>query len=431
MKLLVIGGGAREHAIAWKLAQSPQVETVFVAPGNAGTALETKLQNISITALPELVTFAQQQQIELTVVGPEAPLVAGVVDMFQAADLKIVGPTRYAAQLEGSKNFAKTFMLKHGIPTAASESFNDATAAHHYIDQHAIPVVIKADGLAAGKGVIIAQTREEAHSAVDAMLIANKLGIAGSQILIEEYLAGEEASFIVLSDGENVIPLVTSQDHKRLLDNDKGPNTGGMGAYSPASIITPELHDKIMQTVIMPAIRGMAQQAQPYTGFLYAGLMISPQGDIKVLEFNCRLGDPETQVILLRLQTDLFTLFKHATNGTLNQVNAKWDSRTALCLVMAAHGYPDNPRKNDVIHGLENVTADQRTTDAFHVFHAGTATSNTNPEQILTAGGRVLSVTALGTDLQQARSHAYAIAKNIHFDGYQLRQDIGHRGLKN
>ncbi|WP_292977790.1 phosphoribosylamine--glycine ligase [Nitrosomonas sp.] len=430
MKLLVIGGGAREHAIAWKLAQSPQVETVFVAPGNAGTALETKLQNIPITALPELVTFAQQQQIELTVVGPEAPLVAGVVDMFQAAGLKVVGPTRYAAQLEGSKNFAKTFMLKHGIPTAASKSFNDATAAHHYIDQHAIPVVIKADGLAAGKGVIIAQTREEAHSAVDAMLIANKLGAAGSQILIEEYLAGEEASFIALSDGENVIPLATSQDHKRLLDNDKGPNTGGMGAYSPAPIITPELHDKIMQTVIMPAIHGMAQQAQPYTGFLYAGLMISPQGDIKVLEFNCRLGDPETQVILLRLQTDLFTLFKHVTNGTLNQVNAKWDPRTALCLVMAAHGYPDHPRKNDVIHGLENVTADQRTTDAFHVFHAGTATNSTNPEQILTAGGRVLSVAALGTDLQQARSHAYAIAKNIHFDGCQIRQDIGHRGLK-
>jgi len=430
MKLLVIGGGAREHAIAWKLAQSPQVETVFVAPGNAGTALEAKLQNIPITALPELVTFAQQQQIELTVVGPEAPLVAGVVDMFQAAGLKIVGPTRYAAQLEGSKNFAKAFMLKHGIPTAASEIFSDAAAAHRYIDRHSLPIVIKADGLAAGKGVIIAQTREEAHSAVDAMLIANKLGTAGSQILIEEYLAGEEASFIVLSDGENVIPLATSQDHKRLLDNDEGPNTGGMGAYSPAPIITPELHDKIMQTVIMPAIRGMAQQAQPYTGFLYAGLMISPQGDIKVLEFNCRLGDPETQVILLRLQTDLFTLFKHATHGTLNQVNAKWDSRTALCLVMAAHGYPDNPRKNDVIHGLENVTADQRTTDAFHVFHAGTTISSTNPEQILTAGGRVLSVAALGTDLQQARSHAYAIAKNIHFDGCQIRRDIGHRGLK-
>lgn len=321
-------------------------------------------------------------------------------------------------------------MLKHGIPTAMSESFRDAAAAHRYIGQHDVPIVIKADGLAAGKGVIIAQTREEAHSAIDTMLVANKLGAAGSQILIEEYLAGEEASFIVLSDGENVIPLATSQDHKRLLDNDEGPNTGGMGAYSPAPVITPDLHDKIMQAIIMPAIRGMAQQAQPYTGFLYAGLMISPHGDIRVLEFNCRLGDPETQVILLRLKTDLFTLLNHAASGTLDQINAEWDTRAALCLVMAAHGYPDNPRKNDVIHGLESAMADQRNANEFHIFHAGTTTSSENREQILTAGGRVLSVAALGETIQQARSKAYAIVKNIHFDGCQMRRDIGYRGLK-
>ena len=430
MKLLVIGNGAREHAIAWKLAQSPQVKTVFVAPGNAGTALEAKLKNIPMIAIPNLVTFAQQEKIALTIVGPEAPLVEGIVDIFQDAGLKILGPTRYAAQLEGSKSFAKAFMLKHSIPTATSQSFSDATKAHHYIDQHNVPVVIKANGLAAGKGVIIAQTREEAHAAIDAMLVAKKLGPAGSCILIEEYLVGEEASFIVLSDGQHVVPLATSQDHKRLLDNDEGPNTGGMGAYSPAPIITPDLHDKIMQTVIMPVIRGMAHQLQPYRGFLYAGLMISPQNEIKVLEFNCRLGDPETQAILLRLKTDLFTLLDHATNGTLDQIYAEWDARTALCLVLAAHGYPDNPRKNDVIHGLETVMTDQCDSDEFHIFHAGTTVNSDNPEQILTAGGRVLSVTALGEDIQQARSYAYTLAKNIHFDGCQIRQDIGYRGLK-
>lgn len=430
MKLLVIGGGGREHAIAWKLAQSPQVETVFVAPGNAGTALEAKLQNIPITVLPELVTFAQQQQIELTVVGPEAPLVAGVVDMFQAAGLKIVGPTRYAAQLEGSKNFAKAFMLSYGIPTAASETFSDTAAAHRHIDRHSLPIVIKADGLAAGKGVIIAHTREEAHSAVDAMLIANKLGIAGAHILIEDFLEGEEASFIVLSDGENVIPLATSQDHKRLLDNDEGPNTGGMGACSPAPVITPALHDRIMQTVIMPVIHGMAEKSQPYVGFLYAGLMISPQDEIKVLEFNCRLGDPETQAIMLRLKSDLFILLNHATCGALDQVDIEWDQRVALCVVMAAHGYPDNPRKNDVIHGLENVIADQRNTDKFHIFHAGTAMNSESPAKIVTSGGRVLGVTALGEDIQQARSRAYMIAADIHFDGCQMRRDIGYKGMK-
>jgi phosphoribosylamine--glycine ligase len=430
MKLLVIGNGAREHAIAWKLAQSPQVKTVFVAPGNAGTALEAKLKNIPMIAIPNLVTFAQQEKIALTIVGPEAPLVEGIVDIFQDAGLKILGPTRYATQLEGSKSFAKAFMLKHSIPTATSQSFSDATKAHHYIDQHNVPVVIKANGLAAGKGVIIAQTREEAHAAIDAMLVAKKLGPAGSCILIEEYLVGEEASFIVLSDGQHVVPLATSQDHKRLLDNDEGPNTGGMGAYSPAPIITPDLHDKIMQTVIMPVIRGMAHQLQPYRGFLYAGLMISPQNEIKVLEFNCRLGDPETQAILLRLKTDLFTLLDHATNGTLDQIYAEWDARTALCLVLAAHGYPDNPRKNDVIHGLETVMTDQCDSDEFHIFHAGTTVNSDNPEQILTAGGRVLSVTALGEDIQQARSYAYTLAKNIHFDGCQIRQDIGYRGLK-
>lgn len=429
MRLLVIGSGGREHAIAWKLSQSPLVEKIFVAPGNAGTVLEAKLENVPMTSIPDLVTFARQEKIDLTVVGPEVPLTEGIVDTFQASGLRIFGPTRNGARLEGSKSFAKAFMLSHGIPTAACETFDDAAAAHRYIDQHSLPIVIKADGLAAGKGVVVAQTLSEAHAAVDAMLVDNRLGTAGAHILIEDYLEGEEASFIVLSDGKNVLPLATSQDHKRLRDNDEGPNTGGMGAYSPAPVITPELHDRIMQKVIMPVIQGMAQQSQPYVGFLYAGLMISPQGEVRVLEFNCRLGDPETQTIMLRLKSDLFILLKHAVDGTLDQANIEWDQRVALCVVMAAQGYPDNPRKNDIIHGLDSVMADQRTTDEFHVFHAGTALNSTDSTEILTFGGRVLGVTALGGDIRQAQSRAYAIAADIHFDGCQMRRDIGSRGL--
>lgn len=429
MRLLVIGSGGREHAIAWKLAQSPLVEKIFVAPGNAGTALEAKLENIAMTSIPDLVMFARQEKIDLTVVGPEVPLTDGIVDTFQASGLRIFGPTRDGARLEGSKSFAKAFMLSHGIPTAACETFDDAVAAHRYIDQHSLPVVIKADGLAAGKGVVVAQTLAEAHAAVDAMLVDNRLGVAGAHILIEDYLEGEEASFIVLSDGKDVLPLATSQDHKRLRDNDEGPNTGGMGAYSPAPVITPELHDRIMQKVIMPVIRGMAQQSQPYVGFLYAGLMISPQGEIRVLEFNCRLGDPETQTIMLRLKSDLLTLLDYAVNGTLDQASIEWDQRPALCVVMAAQGYPDSPRKNDIIHGLDAVMAAQNHSGKFHIFHAGTAMSNTDPIKIVTSGGRVLGVTALGEDIRQAQSRAYAIAADIQFDGCQMRRDIGSRGL--
>ena len=431
MKLLVIGNGGREHAIAWKLAQSSMVEKIFVAPGNAGTALEAKLENIPITSISDLVIFARQEKIDLTVVGPEVPLTDGIVDAFQASGLRIFGPTQNSAQLEGSKSFAKAFMLSHGIPTAVCKMFDDAAAAHRYIDQHPLPIVIKADGLAAGKGVVVAQTLDEAHAAVDAMLVDNKLGTAGTHILIEDFLEGEEASFIVLSDGRNVLPLATSQDHKRLRDNDEGPNTGGMGAYSPASVITPELHDRIMQEIIMPVIQGMAQQFQPYVGFLYAGLMISQQSEIRVLEFNCRLGDPETQVIMLRLQSDLFTLLDHAVNGTLDQANIEWDQQVALCVVMAAQGYPDNPRKSDVIYGLDSIMAAQHHSDEFHIFHAGTTMSNTDPAKVITSGGRVLSVAALGEDIRQAQSRAYTIAADIYFDGCQMRQDIGHKGLEN
>ncbi|HRQ05887.1 MAG TPA: phosphoribosylamine--glycine ligase [Nitrosomonas halophila] len=431
MKLLVVGGGGREHAIAWKLAQSPRAEKIFVAPGNAGTALEPGLENVAITVIPDLIAFVQREKIELTVVGPEAPLSEGVVDAFQAAGLKIFGPSQAAVRLESSKSFAKAFMHAQGIPTAASECFHDAAMAHEYIAQHSLPVVIKADGLAAGKGVVIAHTVSEAHAAVDAMLIENRLGEAGASILIEDYLEGEEASFIVLSDGRNVLPLATSQDHKRLLDGDQGPNTGGMGAYSPAPIITPTLHAKVMREVIMPAINGMAQGGQPYIGFLYAGLMISRQGDIKVLEFNCRLGDPETQAIMLRLKTDLVGLIEHAVNGTLDQAEIEWDRRVALCVVMAAQGYPDKPSKHDVIHGLNAVMASQHASGEYHVFHAGTTLGGQDQEEILTAGGRVLGVTALGENLKLAQQRAYEIAGNIRFKGCQMRKDIGSRGLTN
>lgn len=431
MKLLVIGSGGREHALAWKLSQSPRVRKVYVAPGNAGTAIEPGLENIALTAIADLVAFAHEEDIALTIVGPESPLVEGIVDVFRTAGLKIFGPTRKAAQLEASKIFAKAFMQRHGIPTAAFASFDSPSEAHHYIEQKEAPVVIKANGLAAGKGVVVAMTLAEAHAAIDTMLIENKLGEAGSQILIEDYLEGEEASFIVISDGRNILPLATSQDHKRLLDNDQGPNTGGMGAYSPAQIISPTLHAKIMREIITPTIQGMARDGEPYIGFLYAGLMITPQGEVKVLEFNCRMGDPETQPIMLRLKTDLSILLEHAVNETLDKAEIEWDRRTALGVVMAAEGYPGVPRKNDVISGLTEIMSNQASTDDFHIFHAGTAFGDPNKNEILTMGGRVLCITALGENIKLAHHRAYDIVNKIHFEGCQIRHDIGYKGIEN
>ncbi len=421
MKVLVIGNGGREHALAWKLAQSPKTTCVYVAPGNAGTALDPDMENVPITAIPELVRFAQDEQIALTVVGPEAPLSQGVVNAFIAAGLKIFGPTKAAAQLESSKDFAKAFMLRHGIPTAAYATFSDAAAAHDYVKQQGAPIVIKADGLAAGKGVVVAMREQEAHDAIDMMLADNKLGAAGARVVIEEFLDGEEASFIVMCDGEHVLALATSQDHKRLLDGDRGPNTGGMGAYSPAPVVTPEIHAKAMREIILPTIRGMAKDGIRYTGFLYAGLMIDKNGNPKTLEFNCRMGDPETQPILLRLKSDFVTLMQHAVNGTLDQAEAEWDRRTALGIVMASAGYPDEPRKGDVITGLPKDLQDA------HVFHAGSTMQDGQP---VTSGGRVLCVTALGDSVRQAQGRAYQIAEGIHFEGSQMRRDIGWRAIK-
>jgi phosphoribosylamine--glycine ligase len=415
MKLLVIGSGGREHALAWRLAQSPRVSKVFVAPGNAGTALEDGLENLNITDSAQLIAFAQQEPIALTVVGPEAPLAAGIVDAFRAAGLKIFGPTQKAAQLESSKDFAKAFMVRQRIPTAEYQTFTDAHAAHQYIDQRGAPIVIKADGLAAGKGVVVATDLAQAHAAVDQML-----GIAGGRVVIEEFLDGEEASFIVLVDGKHALALATSQDHKRLLDGDQGPNTGGMGAYSPAPVVTPSIHAKVLREVIQPVITGMAQAGTPYTGFLYAGLMIAKDGSIRVLEFNCRMGDPETQPIMLRLKSDLLTLLEHAIEGTLNQIEAEWDTRAALGVVLAAHGYPDTPRRGDAIHGLPARNDDN------HVFHSGTAF---NGKQVVTNGGRVLCVTALGHNVKMAQRRAYEIVEQIRFDGMQYRHDIGHLAL--
>ena len=428
MKILVIGSGGREHALAWKLAQSPRSTKIFVAPGNAGTALETNLTNVDISTIPELVEFAKREKIAFAVVGPEAPLAAGIVDAFRAEGLKIFGPTRFAAQLESSKDFAKAFMVRHGIPTAAYATFTDAAGAHAYIDKQGAPIVIKADGLAAGKGVVVAQDLNEAHAAVDMMLAGNKLGSAGARVVIEECLLGEEASFIVMADGKHVLPLATSQDHKRLLDGDQGPNTGGMGAYSPAPVITPELHARVMREVIDPVMQGMAQEGELFTGFLYAGLMIDASGNLKVLEFNCRMGDPETQPIMLRLKSDLLTLVEHAVNGTLDQVEAEWDRRVALGVVMAAHGYPEDPRKGDVINGLPPLTGllEEARRD-YHVFHAGTVLKN---GKLVTSGGRVLCVTALGDKVKLAQQRAYEIADQIKFDGCQMRHDIGYRAIK-
>ncbi|AEK60884.1 phosphoribosylamine--glycine ligase [Collimonas fungivorans] len=421
MKILVVGSGGREHALAWKIAQSPRIQTVFVAPGNGGTALDQRLENINITDPAALADFVEREHVALTVVGPETPLAAGIVNIFRNRGLKIFGPTREAAQLESSKDFAKSFMQRHHIPTAEYQTFSDVGAAHQYIDQKGAPIVIKADGLAAGKGVVVAMTVEEAHGAVDMMLSDNRLGDAGARVVIEEFLAGEEASFIVMVDGKNILPLATSQDHKRLKDDDQGPNTGGMGAYSPAPIVTPALHARVMREIITPTVQGMAKDGIPFSGFLYAGLMIDDKGNPKTLEFNCRMGDPETQPIMARLKTDLLTVMEHAVNGTLDTIELEWDRRTALGVVMAAAGYPDAPRKDDLITGIPAETVDTVT------FHAGTTL---NGERLTTAGGRVLCVVGLGDSVKMAQKQAYNVIDAIHFDGAQFRRDIGWRALK-
>src|SRR3990167_6665631 len=419
MKLLVIGSGGREHALAWRLAQGAKVQKVYVAPGNAGTALEDGVENVALSAISDMIEFVKRENIELTVVCPEAPLAAGVVDAFRAAGLKIFGPTKAAAQLESSKDFAKRFMTRHHIATAFFETFSDIAAARAYVEKHGAPIVIKADGLAAGKGVVVAMTQDEAFAAIDMMLADNKLGDAGARVVIEEFLEGEEASFIVMVDGKNVLPMATSQDHKRLLDGDKGPNTGGMGAYSPAPVVTPTIHARVLREVIQPVVRGMESEGIPYTGFLYAGLMISPDGGLKVLEFNCRMGDPETQPIMLRLKSDLSAIIEHAINGTLNKVEAEWDLRAALGVVLAAANYPDTPRKGDAITGLPDYHKSGKPEDA-HVFHAGTTMQD---GKVVTSGGRVLCVTALGTMVKMAQKRAYEIADSIHFDGCQMRHE--------
>lgn len=425
MKVLVIGSGGREHAIAWKLAQSPKLQTVYVAPGNGGTALSPHLKNVAITDVKALADFAVAEKIALTVVGPEAPLAAGVVDEFRSRGLRIFGPTKAAAQLESSKAFAKDFMKRHHIPTAAYETFSDLKAAHAYVDKMGAPIVVKADGLAAGKGVVVAMSLEEAHQAVDWMLADNKLGVqhnaGGARVVIEQFLQGEEASFIVLCDGKNVLPLATSQDHKRLQDADEGPNTGGMGAYSPAPVVTPNVHAKAMHEIILPTIEGMAKDGIPFTGFLYAGLMIDEHGVPRTLEFNTRMGDPETQPIMMRLKTDLFDVLMAATDGTLDQVELQWDRRVALGVVMAAAGYPLDPRKGDAITGLPAEAPDAV------VFHAGTTLQGEVPA---TSGGRVLCVTALGDSVKMAQHRAYEVLQGIRFDGAQFRRDIGHRAIK-
>jgi phosphoribosylamine--glycine ligase len=424
LNVLVIGGGGREHALAWKLAHSPSVARVFVAPGNAGTARDPQLTNVDITDKDALLAWAQAQGIDLTVVGPEAPLAAGVVDTFRAHGMAIFGPTQAAAQLESSKAFSKAFMKRHGIPTADYATFTDAQAAHDYVNAKGAPIVIKADGLAAGKGVVVAMSLAEAHEAIDFMLLDNRLGVThnagGARVVIEEFLTGEEASFIVLCDGQSALPLATSQDHKRLLDGDQGPNTGGMGAYSPAPVVTPEIHRRAMQEVIEPTLRGMAADGIRYTGFLYAGLMITPDGRIKTLEFNCRMGDPETQPIMMRLRSDLAQVLLAGANGQLKGLSLDWDERVALGVVLAAHGYPLSPRKGDAITGLP---LDKEQT---MVFHAGTQLVN---GQVHTAGGRVLCVTTLAANVAQAREQAQAVIQGIAFDGMQHRRDIGHHAL--
>jgi phosphoribosylamine---glycine ligase len=426
MNILVIGSGGREHALAWKLAQSPKAQKVYVAPGNGGTARDPRLVNVPITDVQALADFAEANKITVTVVGPEAPLAAGVVDAFRARGLRIFGPTQKAAQLESSKAFAKDFMKRHGIPTAFYGTFTDAAQAHAYVNEKGAPIVIKADGLAAGKGVVVAMSLEEAHEAIDFMLLDNKLGVqhnaGGARVVIEEFLAGEEASFIVMADGKNVAVMATSQDHKRLQDGDAGPNTGGMGAYSPAPVVTPNVYAKAMQDIIQPTLDGMAKDGIPFTGFLYAGLMIDAAGNPKTLEFNCRMGDPETQPIMMRLKSDLVDVMLHATDGTLDQIELQWDRRFALGVVMAAGGYPLDPKKGDVITGLPADTDDAM------VFHAGTTMGDDG--KVRTSGGRVLCVTALGDSAKLAQQRAYEYMRGIDFDGMQYRTDIGWRAIK-
>lgn len=421
MKLLVIGSGGREHALAWKLAQSSRVETVFVAPGNAGTAIEPKLQNLALTAHADLIDFCQKEGIAFTVVGPEAPLAAGVVNDFRAKGLKIFGPTRYSAQLESSKDFAKAFMLKYNIPTAQYQTFENAEAAHAYVNQKGAPIVIKADGLAAGKGVIVAMTLDEAHAAIDDMLLGNKMGNAGARVVIEDFLQGEEASFIVMVDGNHVLPMATSQDHKRLLDQDQGPNTGGMGAYSPAPVVTPAVYERAMNEIIIPTVKGMQAEGHPFTGFLYAGLMIDENGAPYTIEFNCRFGDPETQPIMSRLDSDLVDLVEAAIDGKLNEVTAQWNPQTAVGVVLAAAHYPDTPKKGDVISGLDEANQIGK------VFHAGTAVDGQN--HVVTNGGRVLCVVGLGDDVAAAKAKAYESVDKIRFDGMQYRKDISDKAI--
>lgn len=420
MKLLVVGSGGREHALAWKLAQSPRVQMVYVAPGNGGTAQDERLKNIDITSPDALADFAESEGVAFTLVGPEAPLAAGIVNLFRARGLKIFGPTREAAQLESSKDFAKAFMKRHGIPTADYETFTDAAAAHAYLDAKGAPIVVKADGLAAGKGVVVAMTLEEAHAAVDMMLSGNKLGDAGARVVIEEFLDGEEASFIVMVDGKHALALASSQDHKRLLDEDRVPNTGGMGAYSPAPIVTPQMHARVMREIIMPTVRGMEKDGIRFTGFLYAGLMIDKDGNPRTLEFNCRMGDPETQPIMARLKSDFSKVVEQAIAGTLDTVELEWDRRTALGVVLAAHGYPDAPRKGDRINGIPAETEQAVT------FHAGTTLDG---DKLTTSGGRVLCVVGLADSVREAQQHAYETINQINFEGMQYRRDIGYRAL--
>ncbi|KVR96472.1 phosphoribosylamine--glycine ligase [Burkholderia vietnamiensis] len=420
MKLLVVGSGGREHALAWKLAQSPRVQMVYVAPGNGGTAQDERLKNVDITSLDALADFAESKGVAFTLVGPEAPLAAGIVNLFRARGLKVFGPTREAAQLESSKDFAKAFMKRHGIPTADYETFSDAAAAHAYLDAKGAPIVVKADGLAAGKGVVVAMTLEEAHAAVDMMLSGNKLGDAGARVVIEEFLDGEEASFIVMVDGKHALALASSQDHKRLLDEDRGPNTGGMGAYSPAPIVTPQMHARVMREIIMPTVRGMEKDGIRFTGFLYAGLMIDKDGNPRTLEFNCRMGDPETQPIMARLKSDFSKVVEQAIAGTLDTVELDWDRRTALGVVLAAHGYPDAPRKGDRINGIPAETEQAVT------FHAGTTLDG---DKLVTSGGRVLCVVGLADSVREAQQHAYDAINQINFEGMQYRRDIGFRAL--
>lgn len=420
MKILVVGSGGREHAMAWRIAQSPRVQKVFVAPGNGGTANEEKMENLTISDFSELADFCEKENIHLTVVGPEAPLAAGIVDVFRERKLRIFGPTQLAAQLESSKDYAKAFMKRHNIPTAAYATFSEAEKAHAYVKEQGAPIVIKADGLAAGKGVVVAMSEDEAHQAIDDMLVGNSMGSAGSRVVIEEFLKGEEASFIVMVDGHNALPLASSQDHKRLLDKDEGPNTGGMGAYSPAPIVTPTMHARVMREVINPTIAGMKKDGILFTGFLYAGLMIDSDGTPKVLEFNCRMGDPETQPIMMRLKSDFVSLLDAAIDEELDKTEAEWDRRTALGVVLAAANYPKTPRTGDIIEQSSGNTAEA------HVFHAGTSVSE---GRIVTSGGRVMCATALGDSVRLAQQKAYELVKTVKFEGMQYRTDIGYRAI--